>query len=168
MRKTVPTLHPKLGLSLGWTLPLMWKKNSPAGYQIWCLVSFSLLSPSLRIFPCPPSKRHSVNESPLYCIHLPIIVSYNCSREQFSWRRPRASSTPRALCFILRSDRFSVTPIPRRPPLIVLHLWWWFSQCYPKQPHVCESSEKWTVCARVLADASVFIRSRGMRALTSC
>lgn len=162
-RKRVSSLEPQSkAVFFSLTNSRIW----PCKYLVY--FGFLHISLSLRIFPCPSSKQRSANGCPLYCVHLPIIVSYNCSREQLSWRHPWASSTPRALCFILRSDHFSVTLIPNWPPLIVLYLWWWFSECYPKQPHVCESWENGGVCARVLAKACLFVRSRGMRALTSC
>lgn len=44
-----------------------------------------------------------------------MIVSYIWNWEQFSWCCPWASSAPWALCSILRSDHFTVTPPPAEP-----------------------------------------------------
>ena len=68
--------------------------------------------------------------------------------------------TPGALCFILRSDRFAVIPVPRRPLLIVLYIWWWLFECYPKQPQVCESREN-AECVLVCVWTPMYWFTRG-------
>lgn len=126
------------------------------------------VSVSLRIIPCPSSKRHSANECPLYRIHLLLIVSCYCSREQFSWCLPRAFSTPRAFCFILRSDRFcSQPPVESTsancslPLMMILRVLSSATTC------VWELMKR-AVCVCALWSARVSVCSRGMRALTSC
>lgn len=112
-----------------------------------CIISVVLqTSQSQKKIPCPISKQHSQINAHLAAsicrLLFPAIVAGDNSHDTILERPP--VSEP----FVSSSDLtvFQSPPPPHthtqcRPLLIVLYLWWWLSECYPEQPHVCERRE---------------------------